>query len=512
MADFLKYGNAIRLAQLAADPSNPENGLMYYNTNTGFIRQYVNGSWEDVAQGAVDLVGQALNENEVIVGDATNVSAAVDTSAVGDILADSTTGLTVKAGLDAALIADGSVSNAEFQALDGVTGDIQPQIDDVVSDVADLVTLSGVVAGSTDLGTFTGTIISDGETVKGALQDLETFIEALPDPIYYAGTWDASTNTPTLDNSDTGMGGALYRVNVAGSVDFGAGSISFEVGDSVVNNGTIWEKWDHSDQVLSVNGQTGAVDLDSDDIDEGVTNLYFTDERAQDAVGTIFADTASVELVYDDATPEITANVIPGGVDHDALLNYVANEHVDHSTVSIATASNTSGLTGGGDITATRNLSVDINGTTSETSADNADKVLIYDNSATALRSMTRANFLSGIALSSPGDLNESSFTGLTNNTADQVITGFAFNNAVVRSFKAQVSINLDATADSFATYELMGIQRGSDWQMSESYTGDTITGLTFNITSAGQVRVTVGNITGFTGAIIKFRAHTTSV
>lgn len=437
MADFLKYGNAIRLAQLSADPSNPENGLMYYNTVANEVRQYINGSWEAVPNG--------------------------------------------------------------------------DQIDTLQTDIDDLVTLSGVAANATDLGSFTGSVISDNETIKGALQDLETFIESIPSPLYYAGTWDASTNTPTLDNSDTGMEGALYRVNVAGTVNFGAGNISFEVGDSVVNNGTIWEKWDHTDQVLSVNGQTGTVVLDTGDIAEN-GNLYFTDERAQDAVGGIFEDTASIELVYDDATPDITANVIPGGVDHDQLLNYVANEHVDHSAVQIATAANTSGLSGGGDITATRNLSVDINGTTAETSADNADKVLIYDNSATALRSMTRANFLAGIALSSPGDINESSFTGLANNTADQVITGFAFNNAVVRSFKAQVSINLDATADSFATYELMGIQRGSDWQMSESYTGDTITGLTFNITSAGQVRVTVGNITGFVGAIIKFRAHTTSV
>ena len=125
---------------------------------------------------------------------------------------------------------------------------------------------------------------------------------------------------------------------------------------------------------------------------------------------------------------------------------------------------------------------------------------------------MTRANFLAGIAVSSPGDLPEGSFSGMVNNTADQVITGFAFNNAVVRSFRAQVSVTIDATTDVFATYELMGIQRGSDWQMSESFTGDSIPALTFNITSAGQVRVTVGNVAGFSSAVIKFRALTTSV
>lgn len=32
--------------------------------------------------------------------------------------------------------------------------------------------------------------------------------------------------------------------------------------------------------VVSVNGETGAVELDTDDIDEGATNLYYTDDRA----------------------------------------------------------------------------------------------------------------------------------------------------------------------------------------------------------------------------------------
>jgi hypothetical protein len=46
------------------------------------------------------------------------------------------------------------------------------------TDVADLITLSGVSAASTNLGTFTGVTIADSETIKGALQDLETALEA----------------------------------------------------------------------------------------------------------------------------------------------------------------------------------------------------------------------------------------------------------------------------------------------------------------------------------------------
>ena len=47
--------------------------------------------------------------------------------------------------------------------------------------------------------------------------------------------------------------------------------------------------------------------------------------------------------------------------------------------------------------------SADINGTTAETSADDADEILIYDNTASANRKMTRANFLTGITATFPG-------------------------------------------------------------------------------------------------------------
>ena len=120
------------------------------------------------------------------------------------------------------------------------------------------------------------------EELQSAVDELAQMIADLPNPIVYKGTWDASTNTPTLSNSDTGVEGFLYQVQVAGTVDFGSGPISFEIGDKVVNNGTNWEKWDLTDAVLSVNGETGIVSLTTTEIPEG-TNLYFTDSRARTA-------------------------------------------------------------------------------------------------------------------------------------------------------------------------------------------------------------------------------------
>ena len=57
----------------------------------------------------------------------------------------------------------------------------------------------------------------------------------------YKGSWDASTNTPTLADG-FGISGDNYKVSVAGSQNLGSGTIVFTVGDLVIYNGTIWEK------------------------------------------------------------------------------------------------------------------------------------------------------------------------------------------------------------------------------------------------------------------------------
>jgi hypothetical protein len=65
-----------------------------------------------------------------------------------------------------------------------------------------------------------------------------------------------------------------------------------------------------------------------------------------------------------------------GIIDHNALLNYVANQHIDHSAVSVAT---TEGIQGGGTIAATRTLKLDVNGLTVKTTPAGTDYGVIYD-------------------------------------------------------------------------------------------------------------------------------------
>lgn len=113
----------------------------------------------------------------------------------------------------------------------------------------------------------------------------------------YQGTWNASTNTPTL-TSGSGGSGYYYIVATAGSTNLD-GITDWQIGDWLLFNGTVWQKIDQSNLVTSVNGQTGAVSLSTTDISEG-TNLYYTDARARGSVS------AGTGISYSSATGVIT--------------------------------------------------------------------------------------------------------------------------------------------------------------------------------------------------------------
>ena len=80
----------------------------------------------------------------------------------------------------------------------------------------------------------------------------------------YQGTWNASTNTPTLA-SGTGTNGYYYIVATAGSTNLD-GITDWKVGDWLLFNGTAWQKIDQSwataganDNITSMTGVTGGI-------------------------------------------------------------------------------------------------------------------------------------------------------------------------------------------------------------------------------------------------------------
>lgn len=76
----------------------------------------------------------------------------------------------------------------------------------------------------------------------------------------YQGTWNAATNIPAIQ-SGVGSKGNYYTVSVSGTTSIDGIDVWY-VGDVIVFNGSTWDRLDGSaGEVLSVNGQTGAVVL-----------------------------------------------------------------------------------------------------------------------------------------------------------------------------------------------------------------------------------------------------------
>jgi hypothetical protein len=115
-------------------------------------------------------------------------------------------------------------------------------------------------ASTKDAGSALGVATLDA----GGTVPLSQIPASIQGGVSYQGTWNASTNTPTLSNG-VGTKGYYYVVSVAGSTNLD-GITAWNVGDWAIFNGTVWQKVDNTDAVTSVNGYTGTVVLTQTDI------------------------------------------------------------------------------------------------------------------------------------------------------------------------------------------------------------------------------------------------------
>jgi len=207
----------------------------------------------------------------------------------------------------------GSDHSLEWKGTDEwmLTADYDPDKDGVVNE-ADL-------ADSVKAGTHKATIAEKGRDLailtdydKGATNGVapldnnrKILPQYLPDSIMagltYGGVFNATTrvveltpaaksildvtsDTMTLENSSQIPEGypanaeLFYITTTAGNF----AGMDFATGDWLISLSTSWKQLTNGGQVSSVNAKTGAVTLDSDDITQGIVNLYMrTTERAK---------------------------------------------------------------------------------------------------------------------------------------------------------------------------------------------------------------------------------------
>ena len=242
--------------------------------------------------------------------------------------------------------------------------------------------------------------------------------------LVYQGTWNASTNSPTLA-SGVGVKGYYYVVSVAGSTNLD-GITDWQVGDWAVFNGTVWQKVDNSEityvsNVATGTGLSGGPITSTGTISISNTAVTAASYGAADTVGT-FTVNAQGQLTAA-ANAAIAINVA-------AVSGAVAN------TVNVLSGT---GLTGGGALTSNVTLSI-ANTTVTSGTYGNASTVAQFEvNPQGQLVSASNQSIAINVAAVSgavPNTVNVIAGTGMSGGGA---LTGnVTLTNAGVTSFNTR--------------------------------------------------------------------------
>ena len=255
---------------------------------------------------------------------------------------------------------------------------------------------AGIISGSSSNSSLTTAIVGEGANIVSASAQLSTDIsgsfvapsasistrltttENVVSSSVISGSaqidHDSTTNFVANEHIDhssvsviagTGMTGggtiaANRTLNVIGGTGVTANANDIAIGQDVATTANV--QFNHisaSGNISSSRGSFLGFDSGSFNINLGVGTT--TPAESLEVVGAISASTSGSFLNID--APHIKATSVhgtiltatQGTIDHDSLANFVGNEHVDHSGVTITAGD---GLTGGGTIASTRTLAV----------------------------------------------------------------------------------------------------------------------------------------------------------
>ena len=188
----------------------------------------------------------------------------------GDVTGTGSTGSTITTTLANSGATAGTYKSVTVNAKGLVTAGSNPTTlaGYGITDAAPLVSpaLTGTPTTPTAPALTNNTQIASTAYVDSAVSVAKT---AVAGGMTYQGTWNATTNTPTLADG-TGTKGAYYIVATAGttSIVTTTGTVnSWAVGDMIVYDGTNWDKVNGvPTEVSSVAGRTGAITLSSSDV------------------------------------------------------------------------------------------------------------------------------------------------------------------------------------------------------------------------------------------------------
>jgi hypothetical protein len=165
--------------------------------------------------------------------------------------------------------------------------------------------VTGDFVGTTDTQTLENKTLGSGSVLGANLDGANTYkVVNLADPTvsqdaatkgYVDGEISTISNTVSnLTTADVAEDSSYLYFTEERAVDAAAGAIV--AGDHITVS------YDDNAGTITITGENGVADSTTDDLSEGTSNLYFTDERAQDAIATAIAGgtQTNISVTYDD--------------------------------------------------------------------------------------------------------------------------------------------------------------------------------------------------------------------
>ncbi|MCK5602316.1 hypothetical protein KAR91_10615 [Candidatus Pacearchaeota archaeon] len=237
-----------------------------------------------------------------------------------------------------------------------------------------------------------------------------------------------------------------------------------------------------------------------------------------DLSGLTTANTRTLTVPDSDGTL-LTSTAYASFVDHNVLVNYVANQHIDHTSVTFSAGN---GLSGGGDISANRSFTLDLDELTSIFTMELSDDVAVIQSSDGSSKKINFQAFNES--------LDHSDLVNLQGGTSNQYyhLTSAEHSNLTggTPTFDA-LTVNgptlIDGAADtiqlkvighSTQTANIFEIENSSNSDLfTVDNTGDVTAAGTISAATLtdGTVIVTGGAITGVTNLDMSGELHMTS-
>lgn len=201
--------------------------------------------------------------------------------------------------------------------------------------------------------------------------------------------------------------------------------------------------------------------------------------------------TLSISLSGDGVSP-LTVDL--SSVDHDLLTGFVANEHVDHSTVTLTAGI---GLSGGGNILSSRSFDLDLSELTVVSVYESDDFVVMWDSGTGAEERISKADFQSAFSSGSSTLAGLSDVT-ITTPSSSQVLryNGSQWVNETVTLGSSTLSGLSDVTITTPATSQFLRYN-GSQW-VNETVSIGTMSSWTLQANGAAGATITNGTAVSF--------------